>query len=176
MRKRWIRIGIVVAALVVVNFAARLIIRVSSGASDPATFRTALASLLAMGLVLAISGFLSARRFLLPRTAGDLFFEIVIAAALVTVVGPLVSGGSPFGSGSYAYVMQLLVCLGTLIVGGAIGVLLAIAFGLDPKSRAWGAYAASVKLPAKGVRASKPQKAGKQPAGKAPAKRAATKR
>jgi hypothetical protein len=160
----------VVLALVVVNFGARLIVRLASGESDPAAFNTALASLLAMGVVLAVGGFLSSRRYQPARTAGDLFFEILIGAVLVTIVGPFVSGGTPFGSGSYAYVMQLLVCVGALIVGGLIGVLLAIAFGVDPKTRAWGAYAASVKLPAKPARQGKSPRQSAKPTG--PAKKA----
>jgi hypothetical protein len=149
VRNRWTRIGVVVLALVAVNFGARVVIRLAKGASDEVQFTTALASLVAMGVVLAVTGFLLARRFALARAAGELFFMVVFAALLVTLAGPFVSGGTPFGAGSYAWVMQLLVCLGALIVGSAIGVLLAIAFGLDPKSRAWGAYAASVKMPAR---------------------------
>ena len=149
MRNRWTRIGVVVVALVLVNIAARVVIRIASGASEGVQFGTALASLLGMGVVLAVTGFLTARRYLPARTAGDLFFVIVISALIVTLLGPFVSGGSPFGAGAYPWIMQLLVCLGTLVIGAVIGVWLAIAFGLDPKSRAWGAYAASVKLSAK---------------------------
>ena len=168
MRNRWTRVGVVVGALVVVNLAARLIIRIASGASERVQFTTALASLLAMGVLLAVTGFLTARRYLPARTAGDLFYMIVISALVVTLIGPFVSGGSPFGAGGYTWLLQLLVCLGALLVGAAIGVLLAIAFGLDPKSRAWGAYAASVKLPANAVRPGKPKT---KPSKKTPARR-----
>jgi hypothetical protein len=155
VRNRWARIAAVVLVLVVVNFAARVIIRLANGASDGAQFNTALASLVAMGVVLAVTGFFLSRRFVLARAAGDLFFMIVSAALIVTLVGPFVSGGTPFGAGSYAWTMQLLVCLAALLIGSAIGVLLAIAFGLDPKSRAWAAYAASVKMPANAARPGK---------------------
>ena len=169
MRNRWTRVGVVVAVLVVVNFAARLVLRLANGASEDVEFTTALTSLVGMGLVVAVAGFLTARRYLLSVTAGDLFFDILIASLVVTVIGPFVSGGTPFGSGAGQWIIQLLVCVGALVVGGAIGVLLAIAFGLDPKSRAWGAYASQVKLPAKATR---PGKATTKPAKKAqPAKK-----
>ncbi|SHN33696.1 hypothetical protein [Cryptosporangium aurantiacum] len=158
MRNRWARVGVVVATLVVVNFAARLVLRIASGASEDVEFTTALSSLVAMGLVVAVAGFLTSRRYLPSVTAGDLFFDILFASLLVTLVGPFVSGGTPFGSGAGQWIIQLLVCVGALIVGGAIGVLLAVAFGLDPKSRAWGAYASQVKLPAKKAQPTKPGK------------------
>lgn len=169
MRHRWVRIGAVVVTLVLVNLAARLIIRLASGASEAAEFRTALASLLAMGLVLAITGFVTACRHLPARTAGDLFFVLTAASLSVTLLGPFASGGTPFGSGFVQWLLQILVCVGALAVGSAIGVLLAIACGLDPKSRAWAAYAAQVKLPATATR---PGKAKTKPVKKrTPAKR-----
>lgn len=155
VRNRWTRVGVVVVALLVVNFGARLVLRLANGASEDAELTTAVTSLLAMGLVTAVAGFLTARRYLWGVTAGDLFFDVTIASLLVTLVGPFVSGGTPFGPGVTQWLLQLLVCLGALAVGSAIGVLLAVAFGLDPKSRAWGAYAAQVKLPAKGAKKAK---------------------
>ncbi|GAA0283741.1 hypothetical protein [Cryptosporangium japonicum] len=142
MQNRWTRVGVVVAVLIVVNFGARLVLRLANGTSEDVELTTALVSLAAMGVVIAVAGFLTARRYLWGVTAGDLFFDLVISALLVTLVGPFVSGATPFGSGVTQWLLQLLVCLGVLLIGSAIGVLLAVAFGLDPKSRAWGAYAA----------------------------------
>jgi len=158
VRNRWVRIGVVVAALVLVNFGARLALRLASGASEKVEFTTALTSLVAMGVVIAVVGFLTARRYLLAVTAGDLFFDILLTSLLVTLVGPFVSGATPFGAGVLQWMLQWLVCVGALTVGAAIGVLLTIAFGLDPKSRAWAAYAAQVKLPAKAARPGKSAK------------------
>ncbi|TQS46618.1 hypothetical protein [Cryptosporangium phraense] len=155
MQNRWARVGVVVAVLVAVNFGARIVLRIASGASEDAELRTGIVTLAAMGVVIAVASFLTARRYLPAITSGDLFFDVVVTSLLVTLVGPFVSGGTPFVDGPGQWLIQILVCVGVLLVGAALGAFLAIALGLDPKSRAWGAYANQVKLPANAKRPGK---------------------
>ncbi|MFI5956471.1 hypothetical protein [Cryptosporangium sp. NPDC051539] len=155
MQNRWTRVGVVVAVLVAVNFGARIVLRIASGTSEDTELRTGIVSLAGMGVVLAVAAFLTARRFLPAVTSGDLFFDIVVTSLLVTLVGPFISGGTPFVDGPGQWLLQLVVCVGVLLVGAALGGLLAVAFGVDPKSRAWGAYASQVKLPANAKRPGK---------------------
>ena len=176
MRNRWARIGVVVGIAVAVNFVARLALRLADGADETVELRTGLISLGAMALVLAVAGFLGTRRYPFTVAAGDLFFQISGATLLVTLIGPFLSGATPFGAGLWRWILQVLVCFGVLVFGAVIGVLIAIAFGLDPKSRAWGAYAAQVKLPEKKAPLKKAPlrnaPAKKTPPTKAPARKA----
>jgi hypothetical protein len=82
--------------------------------------------------------------------AGDLFWAVLATTLVVTLAGPLVSAHPSYDPGSTA--AQLGLCAGLLALGGGGGVLLAVALGLDPTSRAWQAQAARVKPRQPGAR------------------------
>jgi hypothetical protein len=164
MRSRWAAVGVAVAALVGVNLVARLVLRLAGPPADVRDFWVAVASLGAMAVLVGVTGFRWARQHLLPRVAADLFVVVVVTGLLVTVVGPLVSGGSPFGAGLLRFLVLLGVAVGVLTLGAAIGVLLAVALGVDPKSRAYQAYVARSRLPKAQQR---PGKARTRPASRA---------
>jgi hypothetical protein len=140
----WSRVGIVAAALVAVNLVARLIVRIA-GPGDDAEFVIGLWSLGAMVVVLAVAVFLWARRYVVPLVLSYAGVVIVASSILVTVVGPYVSGGSPFQSGFGTYLLQLAICAGILGVATTLGLFTALALGLDPTSRAWKRQAERVK-------------------------------
>ena len=144
MKGMWSRVAIVVAALVAVNLLARLGVRLA-GPDDSTEFVIGLWSIGAMMVVLAVAVFLWARSYLVPRVLTFAGTAIGVSALLVTLLGPFVSGGSPFENGINAFLFQILVCMLVLSVGGAIGLLTAMALGLDPTSRAWKRQAERVK-------------------------------
>ena len=168
--RRWVPIAVVTAALVAVNLVARLVVRLRGTEVGPDALESAefvvglwsLWSLGAMGLCLAVAAFLWTRRHALGRVVADLVAVILAGSLLVSVVGPYVSGSGPLESGFSFFLLLFLFCVAVLTVGATIGSLLAIAFGLDPKSRAWQAYARGVKMP---------QRAAKGGSGKRPARR-----
>jgi hypothetical protein len=141
-RSRVRRIAAATGVLVAVNVVARVIARyVLSPGTDP--FVVGGWSILAMLLVLAVAAFLWTRRRRVPAVVGDLFFVIVATSLLVTLLGPFVTGDPEFGASST--ISQLALCAGLLTVGAAAGLLLAMALGLDPTSRAWQAQAERVR-------------------------------
>jgi hypothetical protein len=144
MRGRWGAVAIAVAALVAINLVARLVVRLS-GAGDDTELMIGLWSLGAMVVGLAVAAFVWSRRYLVPRVIGDALVVVGASSLLVTLVGPFVSGGSPFRDGLGTYLLQLFVCLMVLGIGVTIGMLVAMALGLDPKSRAWKRQAERVK-------------------------------
>ncbi len=157
---RWTEVAIAAGVFVAMNLVARGVVRLAGPTDDARDLAIALWSLGAMGVGVGVVGFLWARRERLGRVAADLAVVVVSSALVVTLVGPFVSGTTPFASGFTFFLLQLGACVGVLTVGAALGVLVATALGLDPKSRAWQAYARSVKLP-KG--ATRPGKARTKP-------------
>jgi hypothetical protein len=141
-RDRVRRIAVATAVLVGINVLARLLARFALPAgTDP--FLPGLASVLAMVIAVAVTGFLWTRVRRVPAVVGDLFFVTVVATLLVTLVGPFVSGHPEFDLGFT--VKQIGLCAGLLVVGDAAGVLTAVALGLDPTSRAWQRQAERVR-------------------------------
>lgn len=146
MRARWTAVVLTTAVLVVINLVARLVVRLS-GVSDERELLIAAVSLGAMGLALAVPAFLWSRRHLLPRVAADVSVTAAVSGLLVLLVGPFVSGTTPFAAGAGFFLVQLGVCAGVLALGALLGIFVTTAFGLDPKSRAWQRRAESVRLP-----------------------------
>jgi hypothetical protein len=144
MKGVWGRVAIVAAVLVAVNLLARLVVRLA-GPDDSTQFVIGLWSIGAMMVVLAVTVFLWARRYPVPRVLTFAGAAIGSSSLLVMLIGPLVSGGSPFENGFNAFLFQVLVCMLVLSVAGAIGLFTAMALGLDPKSQAWKRQAERVK-------------------------------
>jgi hypothetical protein len=145
--------GGAIGALVLVNVAARLIVRLTGSDSDT-QFVIGLWSLGAMVVVAAVAAFVWARRNLMARVVADGLIVVVTTSLLVTLFGPFVSGNSPFldapfGDAFADFLLQLSVCLAVLGIGAMIGVLVTMALGLDPKSRAWKAQSERIKATAR---------------------------
>jgi hypothetical protein len=136
MKGLWVRIAIVSAALVAINLLARVGVRIA-GPGDDAEFVIALWSLGAMVLGLAVVIFYWTRRYLASRVVAYAGAVIGISSVFVAVLGPFVSGGGPLENGFGSFLLQLFVIALSLTVGATLGLLLAMALGLDPTSRAW---------------------------------------
>jgi hypothetical protein len=141
-RVRARRIAVLTGILVGINLCARLVTR-SALPEDTDPFVTGALSIFAMVVAVGVAGFLWTSRRRVPLVAGDLFFVLVATTLLVTLAGPFVSGKPDFDLG--LTMQQLGLCAGLLVVGSAGGVLLAVALGLDPTSRAWKQQAAKLK-------------------------------
>jgi hypothetical protein len=136
------RVGLVVALLAGIDVVARLVVRFAlPEGTDP--FQAGAWALLAMVLAVGVVGFRWTRERRVPPVAGDLFWVVLATTLLVTLAGPFVSGSPAFDFGFL--LSQFGLCAAMLAVGAGGGLLLAVALGLDPASRALKARAAKVK-------------------------------
>jgi hypothetical protein len=140
-QKRWVRIAALAVGLFVVNVVARLVIRFGFSDDTAAESRASIIMFAFIGLALAVATFFWAQRSRpsdwLPEVAGG-----AIAGMLLTVlVGPFISGDSPFSSGAGNFFAQIWLYGGFAIVGTLLGYWVATALGRDYKSRSLSAYA-----------------------------------
>jgi hypothetical protein len=171
--------AIAIAALVAVNLVARLAVRIADPGSN-AEFIVGLASLGAMAVLAAAFAFVWMKRHETSRVVQDSIVVVTITSVLVTLVGPFVFGRTlgdfdGFSAWFAFFLLQLFICLAVLAVGAVIGSILAIAFGLDPTTRAWRAQAGRDRA-AKKAKAKAAGKSGAKPAAKSAQKAAPKKR
>jgi hypothetical protein len=148
------RLGIAAGVLVGIDLVARLVARWALPAGTDA-LQVGAWAILAMVVAAGVTGFRWTRERRVPAVAGDLFWVVLGTTLVVTLVGPLVSAHPSYALG--LTLAGLGLCAALLTVGAGGGVLLAVALGLDPTSRAWRAQAAKVK------RRAAPAKAKRQP-------------
>ena len=140
MKQRWAPAAILAAGLFVVNVIARLIIRLS-GADDATQNRVTIGMFAVIGLILAVVTFIRAQH---RRPSGWLpgIAAATVAAMLLTIlVGPFISGDSPFAAGAGDFFAQIWLYGGFAIVGSLLGYWVATALGRDYRSRTLSAYA-----------------------------------
>lgn len=135
---RWVPVAVVAGALLGLNIVARLVARFAlSEGQDDREFVVGLLSLGGMVLTMGVAGFLWARRHTAVRILEDLTIAGLAGALLAVLVGPFVSGDTPFGNGAGFWFAQLGLCAAVLIVGAFGGIFIAIMLGMDPRSRSW---------------------------------------
>jgi hypothetical protein len=95
-------------------------------------------SLVAMGLVVILLGVVAARvsmRYPFGRVVADTLAAGGAGGLLYVLVGPFLSGSSPFAGGLGSFVGQFLLFLGLAAVGVGVGFMVVTALGKDWKSR-----------------------------------------
>lgn len=143
MDERWRRIGGLAGGLFAINVVARLVVRVAfpddAGRQDWA----ALITFATVGVAMAIMAVNWARR----RPAGASIADLAGAAAagglLSILIGPLISGTSPFVEGIGGLFGQFGMFAGFAGGGVLIGILSLIMLGQDYKSRSLQRFAES---------------------------------
>jgi hypothetical protein len=141
MWQRWRQVGVLVGVLFALNAVSRLIVWLFADKSERAQTVIGLIHAMAVGLVMIYAGWVWAQRKLMPRVVGELTVAIVLGLVCSLILGPFAGGSAPFVEGGdliYAETWHYLLFAG---VGAALGVLLAIMLGRDPKSRAYKRYA-----------------------------------
>ncbi|MFD2767388.1 hypothetical protein [Micromonospora eburnea] len=141
MRERWGAVGVLAAALFVVNAVARLVIKFGFPDDDTAADRVTLAMFLVIGLILAVLAFRWGSDRPTGRLAGDLAAAIGVALALTLFVGPLLVGKSPFADGAGTFFAQIWLYLAATAAGVLVGYLTLTALGRDFRSRQLKRYA-----------------------------------
>jgi hypothetical protein len=142
-QQRWFPIAALAVALFAINVVARLVIRIGFGDNDTAQDRVSIIMFAVIGVVLAIVTFVRAQRVPPSRWLPDLAGAAVIAMLLTILVGPFISGDSPFSGGAGNFFSQVWLYAGFAIVGTLLGYWIATAFGRDYRSRSLKAFAAA---------------------------------
>jgi hypothetical protein len=145
MRQRVLRIGVLVAALFLINVIARLVARLAFGDATAehlaAQERLAWLGWASVALVMAVAAWWWGRQ----RTPGEVATDLTIGAAaaglLYVTAGPFISGPPWFEEGLGGSIISLTIYLSVAGVGALLGMLLLIALGRDYTSRALRDYA-----------------------------------
>lgn len=141
MRERWRAVGVLAAALFVVNVVARLVIRFAFPDDDPAADRVSWVMFLVIGVTLAVTAFRWAADRPVGRWAADLIVTVAVALALTVFVGPLLVGENPFGGGAGLFFAQIWLYLAATAAGVLVGYLTLTALGRDYRSQQLKRYA-----------------------------------
>lgn len=141
MRQRWVQIALLAAGLFAINVVARLVIRIWFNEDDTAQNRVSIVMFAVIGIVLAIVTFVRAQRVPPSGWLPELGAAALGGMVLTILVGPLVSGDSPFASGAGNFFSQVWLYAGFAIVGTLLGYWIATMLGRDYRSKSLAAFA-----------------------------------
>jgi hypothetical protein len=135
VKERWFRIGSLAAVLFAINVVARLIVRLAYNNDDGKQTAVGLIAMIAIGAIYAVLAFVWGRQVSTGRWVADLGAAALIGCAFTVFVGPLISGKGPFSSGAGVFFAQIWQYGGFTIGGAFFGFLVAMAVGVDYRSR-----------------------------------------
>ena len=141
MRQHWVRIGLLAAALFAVNVIARVVIRIGFSEDEAAQNRVSIIMFAVIGIVLAIVTFLRAQRVPPSSWLPELAAAALGGMLLTILVGPFISGDSPFEAGAGNFFSQVWLYGGFAIVGTLHGYWVATMLGRDYRSKSLAAIA-----------------------------------
>ncbi|GIE50008.1 hypothetical protein [Actinoplanes nipponensis] len=141
MRQRWVRIALLAAALFAINVIARVVSRIWFNDDDTAQNRVSLVMFAVIGIVLAVVTFVRAQRVPPSSWLPDLAAAAIGGMLLTILVGPFVSGDSPFAAGAGNFFSQVWLYGGFAIVGTLLGYWIATMLGRDYRSKSLAAFA-----------------------------------
>ena len=141
MRQRWVQIALLAVALFAINVIARLVIRIGLAENDSAENTVSIIMFAAIGIVLAAVTFVRAQRTPPSSWLPELAAAAIGGMLLTILVGPFVSGDSPFSGGAGNFFSQVWLYGGCAIVGTLLGYWIATALGVEHRSQTLKAYA-----------------------------------
>ena len=141
MRQRWVQIALLGAALFAINVIARLVIRIGFHDDDTAQNRVSIVMFAVIGIVLAVVTFVRAHRVPPSSWLPELGVAAIAGMLLTILVGPFVSGDTPFEGGAGNFFSQVWLYGGFAIVGTLLGYWIATMLGRDYRSRSLAAFA-----------------------------------
>jgi hypothetical protein len=152
-QQRWFQITTLAVGLFAINAVTRLVIRIGFHGDDNAEDRASLVMFALIGLALAVFTFVRAQRVAPSTWLPDLAAGAVGGMLLTILVGPFISGDTPFSGGAGNFFSQVWLYAGFAIVGTLLGYWTATALGRDYRSRSLKAFAqARVTKPRRVVR------------------------
>jgi hypothetical protein len=141
MRQRWVQIALLGAALFAINVIARLVIRIGFHDNDTAQNRVSIVMFAVIGIVLAAVTFVRAQRVPPSSWLPELGVAAIAGMLLTILIGPFVSGDTPFEGGAGNFFSQVWLYGGFAIVGTLLGYWIATMLGRDYRSRSLAAFA-----------------------------------
>ncbi|RZU50175.1 hypothetical protein EV385_1940 [Krasilnikovia cinnamomea] len=140
-QQRWFPIVVLALSLFAINVVARLVIRIGFPGNETAESRASVVMFAVIGLVLATLTFRWCQRMSLSRWLPDLAAAALGGMLLTVLVGPFISGDTPFAGGAGNFFSQIWLYSGFAIVGTLLGYWIATALGRDYRSKSLRAYA-----------------------------------
>ncbi len=141
MRQRWVQVALLAAGLFAVNVIARLVIRIGFSDDDTAQNRVSIVMFAVIGVVLAIVTFVRSQRVPPSSWLPELAAAAIGGMLLTILVGPFVSGDSPFAGGAGNFFSQVWLYGGFAIAGTLLGYWIATMLGRDYRSKSLAAFA-----------------------------------
>ncbi len=140
MRQRWMPAAALAVGLFALNVIARLIVRFGFDGDDTAENRVSIVMFTGIALVLAVATFLRCQQKRPGQWLPELAAAVVGGMLLTVLIGPFVSGDTPFEGGAGNFFSQIWLYGGFAIVGTLLGYWIATALGRDYRSRSLSAY------------------------------------
>ncbi|MFS8478856.1 MAG: hypothetical protein FWJ93_07830 [Micromonosporaceae bacterium] len=136
MRDRWREIGLLAAVLCGIAVVARLVARFYAGQDVGRQETVAWVAYGAVGLTLAVAAVVWGRHRPIGRVAADLGGAALVGCLFSVLVGPFISGGSPFAGGPGVFFGMIWLYGGVAIGSALLALLVLIALGQDHRSQA----------------------------------------
>ncbi len=111
MRNRWLPVGVLAGVLFLINVIARLISRFAFDDDPSAQDTVSTVMFLVIGVIIAVQAFRWGRARPLDSWSGDMVAIVTAAMLLTVLVGPFISGDSPFVNGAGAFFAQIWLYL-----------------------------------------------------------------
>jgi hypothetical protein len=141
MWDRWRRIGLLAAGLFAITVVARLVSRFWAEDNESRQDVLAWVAYGAVALLLAVFAYLWGRRRPMGTVGIDLAGAALIGCLLSVLVGPYISGGSPFEAGAGNFFAGIWLYAAFAIGGSLLGLIALMAVGQDYRSQALKRYA-----------------------------------
>jgi hypothetical protein len=141
MRQRWVQIVLLAAGLFAINVIARLVIRIGFDDNDTAQNTVSIVMFAVIGIVLAVVTYVRAQRVPPSGWLPELAAAAIGGMLLTILIGPFISGDSPFSGGAGNFFSQVWLYGGFAIVGTLLGYWVATMLGRDYRSKSLAAFA-----------------------------------
>ena len=153
MKERWLPVALLAAGLFGINVVARLVARLGFNGDLAAADRITLLMLLAVGVVALVTAAVWSKRRPVGDWLTDLTLANLVGLALAILVGPFISGTTPFANGAGEFFKQIWQWAGFAGGGAALGYMIVTALGLDYRSQSLKRFAeAKLSKPRRVVR------------------------
>lgn len=135
MWDRWRRIGLLAAGLFAITVVARLVSRFWAGDNEGRQDILGWVAYGTVALLLAVAAALWGRRHPMGQVTLDLGGAALAGCLLSVLVGPFISGGSPFASGAGNFFAGIWLYAAFAIGGSLLGFIAIMAVGQDYRAR-----------------------------------------